>query len=68
METLPAHKYIVRVERQSVFDPDATLSVEDSMVCPRCKKQVPLLEHGGTQKCEHCKLHMERFGNGLTVW
>lgn len=68
LETLPADKYIVRETRQSKFDPDATITIDVALICPRCKNHLPLLEHGEYAQCEKCHLYLQLFGNGLVVW
>lgn len=64
-EEFAAHNYIRREARQSVIDPSVTHSIEVAIICPRCKTELPLLDHGKHQTCHKCGLYMELYGNCL---
>jgi ribosomal protein S27AE len=67
-ERLAAHSYMIQVEYPSKYDRDTTVTVNLGIRCPRCKEELNMLEHGESQRCFMCGLHMELMGNALEVW
>ena len=64
-ETLAYSSYVIRETRKSAVDPEATITEDIAMKCPRCKKTLLVMDHGQKQKCGGCKLEMQLYGNGL---
>jgi len=67
-ETHEFSQFVLKEKKPSRFVPRATLTVEVGISCPRCAERLPMLEHGGKQKCVKCNLNMQVFGNGITLW
>jgi len=64
-EALPYNNYRVMRFRASYFDKEEQVYEEVNMLCPRCKFNLPSLQHGQEQQCGECGLALRRWGNIL---
>lgn len=64
-ETFPASEFQRVVKKPSRLAPGADVS-ETIQTCPACAADVDI-EHGDRVVC-NCGLHMELYGNALTIW
>ena len=64
-EDLWHNDYEIYEERKSQIDPTKTINVQKGMMCPSCKKFIPVvMAHGSTLVCD-CGLKMTLYGNRL---
>jgi len=64
-ETFAYHTYVVSEQRPSQIDPQAEITANLGFKCPRCKKTLQLLDHGGETDCTECGVRFQLWGNGL---
>lgn len=67
-ETHEFSQFVIKKQEPSRFIPGATITMDIGIYCPRCKAELPMLEHGESQACGHCFLTMQVFGNGIEIW
>lgn len=66
VESFSYSNYVITEQRQSKIDRKVSHTIEVGLTCPRCKRPNPPLDHAEGVTCDGCKLHMCRYGNGLT--
>ena len=55
-------------ELRSLIVPGLMVKRDACMGCPRCKEEIPKLEHNKETQCKYCNLGMRAVANALYIW
>ena len=67
-ERLTASQFVEATHAPSKFVPGLMVEGDPVFHCPKCHAHHREIEHGQRVQCSECRLYMEQYGDGLTIW